>query len=154
MNFGAKFAQKGCFRSKMEKLNRTIVFHVFVLVLVLNYSLNRQCSFFCTKYAQKGCSQSNAEKGNLTIEFCIFEYFTLSKQFWILEWNLAKKVFPIENRITEHHQWYLRVRICLGTKFQLKRTIWNFWTKFAQKGYFWSNKQKITLCIRPWSLLY
>ena len=30
----------------------------------------------------------------------------------------------------------------LGTKFQLKLTILNFWTKLTQKGYFHSKKEK------------
>ena len=28
------------------------------------------------------------------------------------------------------------------TKFQVKMTIWNFWTKLTQKAYFQSEKQK------------
>ena len=31
----------------------------------------------------------------------------------------------------------------LGTKFRLKLTVLIFWTKFAQKAYFWSKKETI-----------
>ena len=37
----------------------------------------------------------------------------------------------------EYHQLILHIRISLGTKLQYKLTISIFWTKFAQKGYFW-----------------
>ena len=32
--------------------------------------------------------------------------------------------------------------LSLDTKFQLKPTIFIFWTKFAQKGYFWSKIER------------
>ena len=35
--------------------------------------------------------------------------------------------------------------ISLGTKFQLKLKILFFWTKFAQKGYFWSKIEKASI---------
>ena len=38
--------------------------------------------------------------------------------------------------------WTLRIRIILPTKFQQKLTILIFWTKFAQKSYFWSITEK------------
>ena len=31
----------------------------------------------------------------------------------------------------------------LGIKFQLKLITLTFWTKFAQKGYFWSKTKKV-----------
>ena len=37
--------------------------------------------------------------------------------------------------------------ISLGTKFQLKSTILSFWTKFAQKGHFWSKTKKVNSTI-------
>ena len=55
-----------------------------------------------------------------------------------------KRVFPIKNRKSEHHDWILHVRIILRTKFQLKQTILIFRTKFAQKGYFHSKTKKWT----------
>ena len=37
---------------------------------------------------------------------------------------------------SEHHHRILDIRNDLGTKFLLKLTILNFWTKLIQKGYF------------------
>ena len=55
-----------------------------------------------------------------------------------------ERVFRVKNRKSEHHHWILLIRISLGTKFQLKLTILTFWTKFTQKGYFWSKTKKVT----------
>ena len=41
----------------------------------------------------------------------------------------------------EHHRRLLHLRNNLGTKFQLKLTISNFWTKVTQKEYFQSKKK-------------
>ena len=43
---------------------------------------------------------------------------------------------------SEHHHRILNIQNSLGTKFQLKLTILNFWTKLTQKGYFQSKKEK------------
>ena len=43
-------------------------------------------------------------------------------------------MYMVKNRKSEHRYWILHIRISLGTKFQLKRTILILWTKFAQKG--------------------
>ena len=45
MNFGKKFAEKGCFRSKTEKVNITMEFCIFELVSVPNFSLHWQFWF-------------------------------------------------------------------------------------------------------------
>ena len=47
----------------------------------------------------------------------------------------------------EHHHWILHFRISLDTKFQLKLPILIFWTKFAQKGFFWSKTAKVNITI-------
>ena len=36
----------------------------------------------------------------------------------------------------------------LSTKFQFKPTIWIVWTKFAQKGYFWSKTKNLHFRVR------
>ena len=58
-----------------------------------------------------------------------------------------KRVFPIKNKKSEHHDWIFHIRTSLGTKFQLKLTILTFWTKFAQKGYFQSKTKKVNSII-------
>ena len=45
----------------------------------------------------------------------------------------------------EHHHRILHNLNRLGTKFQLKLTILNFWTKFAKKWYFQSKKEKVNI---------
>ena len=84
---------------------------------------------------------------NITTEFCIFELvlvpnLTLNKQFWIFELNLSKRVFRVKKRKGEYRYWILHIQISLVTKFQLQLTIWIFWTKFAQTGYFGSQTKK------------
>ena len=51
--------------------------------------------------------------------------------FWA---KLAKK-----SKI-EHHDNILHIQISIGTKFDLKLTLLNFWTKLMQKEYFQSKK--------------
>ena len=46
---------------------------------------------------------------------------------------------------SEYLHWILYIRISLGTKFQLKLTILSFLTKFIQKGYFPSKKEKVNV---------
>ena len=58
-----------------------------------------------------------------------------------------KKIFPVKNRKSEHNPWILHIRISIGTTFQFKLTILIFWTKFAQKGYFWSKTNKVNIII-------
>ena len=52
-------------------------------------------------------------------------------------------VFRVENEKSKHHNWILHIRISVGIKFDLKLTILTFWTKFLQKGHFWSKKSKV-----------
>ena len=58
-----------------------------------------------------------------------------------------KRLFPVKNKKSERHRWILHIWISLGTKFQLKQTISSFWTKFAQKGYFWSKTEEMNIII-------
>ena len=41
----------------------------------------------------------------------------------------------------ENHHRVLQIRNSVGTKFQFKLIILNFWTKLTQKGYFRSKKE-------------
>ena len=56
-------------------------------------------------------------------------------------------MFPVSNRKAEYHHWILHIQISLGTKFPLKLTILNFWTKFTQKGHFQSKMEKLNITI-------
>ena len=56
-------------------------------------------------------------------------------------------VFPLKNKKNEQHHWILRIWIIVATKFQLQLIILSFWTKFAQKGYFYSKTRKMNITI-------
>ena len=58
-----------------------------------------------------------------------------------------KTAFPVKNEKNEQHHWILHIRIRLGVKFHLKLTISTSWTKFTQKGHFWSKTKKVNIII-------
>ena len=58
-----------------------------------------------------------------------------------------KKVFPAQNRKSEHHHWVLPIQISLRTKFHFKQTVLSCGTKFAQKECFWSETEKMNMTI-------
>ena len=51
----------------------------------------------------------------------------------------------LKNRKTEAHHWIPHIRISPDTKYQPKLTILIFWTRFAQKGFFWSKTKKVNI---------
>ena len=65
--FQTKFAQKGYFRSKTEKVNITIEFYIFDLVQVSNFSFNWQFWFLEPNLPQKGIS--GRKQKNWTLPF-------------------------------------------------------------------------------------
>ena len=50
-------------------------------------------------------------------------------------------------RKNEHHRGIFHIQVILGTKFQLELKILTFWTKLAQKGYFWSKTEEVNITI-------
>ena len=56
LTFWTKFAKKGYFRSKTERVNIMIEFCMFELFYVPNFSLNRQFWFFGPSLPKKGIS--------------------------------------------------------------------------------------------------
>ena len=103
---------------------------------------------FWPKFPLKGYFRSKTDKMNSTFEFGIFKLiyvsnFTLSKTFWIFEGNLPKNCIFRPNQKSKQHHLILHIRISLSNKFQLQMTILIFWTKFAQKRYFWSKTAKM-----------
>ena len=62
--------------------------------------------------------------------------FSSNWQFWFFGPTLPKKVFPVKNRKSGHHDGILHIWISLDAKFQLKLIILSFWTNFTQKRYF------------------
>ena len=55
---------------------------------------------------------------------------------------MPKKVFPVEDRKSEHRHGILYIWISLSAKFQLKLTVLSSWTKFTQKAYFQSKTEQ------------
>ena len=69
--------------------------------------------------------------------------------FWA---KFAQKVFPVENKKSEHHHYFLHIRISIGTKFQLKLTILIFLTRLTQQGYFQLKTEKVNSTNEFWIL--
>ena len=57
-----------------------------------------------------------------------------------------KKVFPVENRKTEHRHWIPHIQVSVCTKFHFKQTTWNFGPKFAQNWVFIDESGESELC--------
>ena len=72
----------------------------------------------------------------LHIQISVVQNFSSNLQFWFFGPTLPKKVFPVENRKSGHHDGILHIWISLDAKFQLKLIILSFWTNFTQKRYF------------------
>ena len=114
--FLTKFAQKGCFRSKIKQRNTIIritlgtkfqvklsVFifwtkfaHTIIpITLGTKFQVKLSIWIFWTKFALKGYLRSKTQKRNITTEFCIFQLdyilnCSLNRQFWFFGPNLPK----------------------------------------------------------------
>ena len=81
----------------------------------------------------------------------VYEISSWTDNSYFLDQICPKNIFPIKSTKSKRHQWTLLIEISLGTKFQFKLTFLVFWTKFAQKEYFWSKNKKVNgnieLCI-------
>ena len=104
---------------------------------------------FLTRFIQKGLFSSKTGKVNNTFFYTILHIhislvrnFSSNWTFWILESNLPKKAFPVENRNSKHHHGILYIWFSLGTKIELKLTILCFCTKFTKKMYFQSKTEQ------------
>ena len=75
---------------------------------------------------------------------------TRNFDFWI------KFAIKRRNRMRDHHRWILHIWVRLSTKFQLKLTIFIFWTKLTQKEYFQSKRDvmKTTTELSIFKLVY
>ena len=62
----AKFAQKGNFCSKTEKVNNTIVLHILI-ILGAKFELNLTTLIFCTNLSKKGISNLKQKKLTLPL---------------------------------------------------------------------------------------
>ena len=117
--------------------------HIQITLLVPNFRLNWQFSFFWSDLSKKGFSGLKQKKWTPNIFYIILHIqisqvpnFSSNWQFWFFGPNLSKKVFPVAIRKSEHRHGILQILIRLGTKFQLTLIILSFWTKFTPKKYF------------------
>ena len=67
--------------------------------------------------------------------------------FAFLDKISPKRYFPVQKIKLELHHQIQHISISLNTQFHLKQTILNFWTKFAQTGYFWFITEKANIII-------
>ena len=58
-----------------------------------------------------------------------------------------KREFVVQKTEKLNHHWILHIRISLSTIFHFKQSIWNFGTKFAQKGNLRSKRAKLNISI-------
>ena len=98
--FWTKFAQKGIPGKKTEKVNITIEYRLFKLVLVPNFSSNWQFWFFWPDLPKNGFSGLKQKKWTLHTFYIILHTqislvrnFNSNWQFWFFGPNLPKKVF-------------------------------------------------------------
>ena len=96
-------------------------------------------SSFWTKFAQKRYFHSKTGKVNITIEFCIFDLvyvpsFSLKLVSASFKASFAKW---LSARLWTKWLWVL---VQLQS---LKVIILTFWTKLAQRGYFWFKTEKV-----------
>ena len=147
MIFWTKFAQKGYFQSKSEKINTTIELCILKSVYIPDFSLNWQFWFSGPNLPKKSISGQNWKRWT-TYEFWIFE---ISKyQTSVSRIKFASKGYSQSKKwkVNSTHHWILHIQISLGTKFQLKLIILIFSTKFAQNGYFQSKSEKMNTAIK------
>ena len=102
LTFWTKFDQKGYFPCKTEKVNITVVFCIFVLAWVPNFSLNRHSSFCGPNIPQKSISslkrKSYHRRWILHVQISLRVKFHLKLIIWFFGPNLPKKGIPGRKR--------------------------------------------------------
>ena len=71
-----------------------------------------------------------------------YQVLVWTEKFDFLDLIYPNWVFPVENRNSERYYWILPIRISLGTKFQLKLTIWIFFNQNYPKMVFLLENKK------------
>ena len=103
--FWTKFAKKGSyFQSKTDKIDTSIEFCLFELVLLPNFTFNKKFWIFGLDLPKKGFSGLKKKKWTphifyiiLHIQISLVRSFSLNWQFLFFGSNLHKKVFPVTN---------------------------------------------------------
>ena len=116
----------------MEKLNTTIKFCIFELVLVPNFSLNRQFWFFRPNLNKKSFSGQKWKNWtpplrvlHVWILYLVWEpNIILSRQFWFFWPNLLKKgYFRSKTKKVNITNWILHVQISIADNFDFLNQI-------------------------------
>ena len=140
--FWIKFTQQGISGKKLKKLkHHHWIPHIQISLLVPNFCFNWQFWFFWPDLSKKGFSGLKQKKWTphifyiiLHVQIILVRNFSSNWRFWSFGPNWPKEIFPVKNIKSEHLYGILHIWINLGTKFQLKLIILNFWTKFTQNG--------------------
>ena len=113
-------------------------FHFKLSVLNFSIKLTQKLYFWAKKKKNENYDQI------LHIQINLDPKLSFNKQFWFLE-QISKYTSGRKQKKKELRYWILHIRISLSNNFQLKLTIAIFWTKFAQKGFFWSKAKKVNI---------
>ena len=140
-------------------MNSIIEFCIFKLVWVSSFTLSWSFWFFGPNCPKQGISGWKQKKWTSLLNSAYLNEFKYRVSPWtgnfnFLEQICPKGIFPIKNRKIEHQHWIKHIQIRLGTKFQFQLIILTFWTKFAQKGYFWSKQKELTSWLNSACLNY
>ena len=138
--FGPNLPTKGSyFQSKTDKIDTTIEFCIFELVLVPNLCLNWQFWFFWPDLPKECFSGLKQKKWTplifniiLHIQICLVRNFSSNWQFWFFGPNLPKKSISSQKL----KKWTSSLNSAYSNyssaKFQLKLIILRFWTKITK----------------------
>ena len=91
-----------CFQSKTDKIHITIEFCIFELVFLSNFTLNKFHFEFLNQIFPRRVFMVEFIEFHM-IELVLVPNFSLNWQFCCFGRDLPKKVFPVENRKSEHH---------------------------------------------------
>ena len=142
MIFWTKFSQKDISGQKLKKPTSSLN-SAYSNGLGTKFQLKLTILIFLTRFAQKGFSGLTQKKWTphifyiiLHVQISLLQNFSSNWQFLSFGPNLPKKLCPIEKRKSKHRHGILHIWISLGTIFQLKLIILNFWIKFTQQKVF------------------
>ena len=152
MTFWTKYAQKGYFWPKTEKVNITVEFCISKLVYTSSFTLNWQFLHFGPNLPKKGISDWKRKNWTTPLSSaysnkCRYQISAWTGNFDFLDQIWPRRTFLIEILKSEYQYWILLIQVSLDIKLQLKLTILTFWTKFGQKGYFRSKSEKLNITI-------
>ena len=103
------------------------------------FHLDQTILLFWIKFAQKRYSRSKIGSLDITIIFRIFRIIYVPNLF--IGPFPPKRVFPVQKRKFEHHDWIQHIRVSVSSKFHLQQTMWCFLEKNTPQKSFSGSKQ-------------